>query len=163
MQIFVLDYNPKIAAENLADIHIVKMCLETAQILSAIIILKGKRLINEMPKPLNLKHPVITSIIDSQPTINWVVCYNSWLQKEYEKRYHKRHMYYKLADIYIFDLFKPTPNSNCCDLTFARDFKGFKTNKQDIVQAYRDYYKFKKKTLKRWKYTNSVEPNWLKE
>ena len=38
MQLFILDYNPKKAAQMLADTHVRKMCLETAQILSAILI-----------------------------------------------------------------------------------------------------------------------------
>ena len=36
MNIFVLDYNPQVAAEYHCDKHVVKMILESAQILCAV-------------------------------------------------------------------------------------------------------------------------------
>ena len=59
MQIFVLDYDPKKAASYLSDIHLNKMCLETAQILSSIMVVNHIDLVEGMPKPFNVRHPVI--------------------------------------------------------------------------------------------------------
>ena len=49
------------------------------------------------------------------------------------------------------------------DLIFARTFKGIEIREPDIVSAYREYYRFKKKQLRHWKYTRTPEPDWINE
>jgi hypothetical protein len=49
MNIFVLDDDPKKAAEMLCDRHVVKMCVETAQILSGVMLRRGMELYDDMP------------------------------------------------------------------------------------------------------------------
>lgn len=51
MNIFVLDTNPAKAAAMLCDCHVRKMCMETSQILSAVMLRRGLELYPEMPKP----------------------------------------------------------------------------------------------------------------
>lgn len=62
MNIFVLDTNPKRAAEYQADTHVVKMVLETAQLLSTAIHYKAHQFHIEMDtnvfyKPTHVYHP----------------------------------------------------------------------------------------------------------
>lgn len=45
MNIFVLDKNPSMAAQMLCDCHVRKMCVETAQILSGVMLRRGLPLI----------------------------------------------------------------------------------------------------------------------
>ena len=47
--------------------------------------------------------------------------------------------------------------------SFARAFKGITIRTKDIVEAYREYYRFKKSIIRNWKYTNAEEPEWLKQ
>lgn len=161
MQLFVLDRCPVHSAMYLADVHVIKMCLETAQILSSVMTIKGLPLFEGAPKAYNTRHPVIRAI-DTQDKIDWVLRHNLALQVEFIYRFHKQHKYYKLALDYIKKLSSLNLMFNIqLPEGLARDFKDFTTDKTDIVEAHRDYYKFKKSIIKRWKYTNREEPEWL--
>ena len=163
MQLFVLDYNPEDAVKSLSDIHLRKMCLETAQILSSIMVNKGVPTCFNMPKPFNLKHPVIKAINTSKK-INWLLEYNHKLHDEYLYRFGKSHSYHSLVDLYKSKLLKHiSEKTEKSDLDFAKDFKDVEILDEDIVEAYRKYYKYKKSIIKQWKYTNREEPTWLKE
>ena len=160
MQLYVLDYEPKKAVEYLADCHVIKMCLETAQILSSVRHNKGMLHISGCPKPYNPKHPVIVAV-NSFKKANWLLEYNKAIQDEYFYRFGKKHAYFDL--IYVYDDLKNRCiwNNYNENLDFARDFKDFQTNNQDLVGAFRDYYQFKKSIIKRWKYSKRNEPEWL--
>ncbi len=160
MQLFILDKNPTKSAEFLADTHIRKMCLETAQILSAIVIKKNLQLPPEFPKPHNLNHPIIASI-DSQSQINYLLQYNSALQDEFLYRFEKKHAYFNLSFGYVKILFQVTENTDFFN-KFDKVFKNFQTDEQKIVKAYRLYYFFKKSIIKNWHYTKRNEPFFLK-
>lgn len=163
MQLFILDRCPVHSAMYLADVHVIKMCLETAQILSSIMAIKGLPLFEGAPKPYNTRHPVIKAI-DTQAKLNWVLNHNIALQAEFIYRFHKQHKYFKLFGNYIETLsVLEQVAKQASPEGLARDFKDFTTTKEDIVEAHRDYYKFKKSIIKRWKYTNREEPDWLKE
>lgn len=161
MQLFVLDYDPGRAAVMLCDVHLRKMCLETAQILSGVLFWQGRALLPGMPKVYNAAHPVIRAV-ETPQKINWVLLYNLALHKEYFRRFGKKHAYSDLAEKYQHLMYQDQVKTSFADLTFARDFKGVEITEPDIVQAYRQYYCFKKKLLKRWSYTNTCEPDWLK-
>ena len=160
MQLFVLSKEPAEAPKYLADVHVRKMCLETAQILSTIMASKGIPLCEGMPKPYNSNHPVIKAI-DTQRKLNWVLLYNIHLQAEYTFRFGKNHKYACLVDDYIDGLYDYASNGAITDYDFSKNFKNFKTNNHYVVGAYREYYKFKKSQIKNLKYTNREEPWWL--
>ena len=162
MQLFVLDWDAKAAAEMLCDVHLRKMCLETAQILSGVIFLQGKKPTAGMPGLYNVKHPVIRSI-DTPEKINWVILCNEALHRNYLKRFGKVHAYSLLAPEYRKILFTDDVSISKESLTFARNFKDIEITEPDLVLAYRIYYRCKKHILKNWHYTNSSEPDWLRE
>ena len=162
MQLFVLDKNPSNAVEYLADTHVIKMCLETAQILSTITAIKGIPLHPDMPQPYNVNHPVIKAI-DTPEKLNWVLVYNIILQCEYTYRFHKDHKYANIIAMYMDTLYDYDVDPDITEYDFSKNFKDFKTNNTYVVGAYRDYYKFKKSKIKRWTYTNREEPWWLKD
>lgn len=159
MQLFILDKNPEKAVKMLADCHIIKLCLETAQILSSVIKNHNKQNNQLLPKPYNPNHPVIKAI-NNQFKINYVLKYNKALHNEFIYRFNKKHAYFSLINIYNKILFNDTDIKD--DFSFAQDFKNFSTDEHDIVNAFKAYYKFKKSIIKRWKYTKTEEPNWLK-
>lgn len=162
MQLFILDEIPERAAGMLCDSHLRKMCMETAQILSSVLYRRGRAVPEQLPKPYNPSHPVILAV-DTPEKICWVIRYNLSLHREYFRRFGKRHAYYSFCRIYR-KLFSCTAISlRKEDLTFARDFKDIEIREPDIIQAYREYYRYKKKKLRSWKYTNAPEPDWIKE
>ena len=90
--------------------------------------------------------------------------YNCELHLEYFKRFKYRHAYAELSLHYcskLAKIFEDTFSYNKEDLTFCRDFKDFSSDKEDIVKAFRDYYRYKKSIIGRWNYTNAIEPDWL--
>ena len=160
MQLFILDLDPEKVPGMLCDVHVRKMCLETAQILSSVIRLQRKKLPPELPKPYNVNHPVIRAL-DTAQKINWTVQFNSALQREYCRRFGKKHAYFERAEIYHEILFRPGAAALPAGWTFARAFKDVKITEPDIVQAYRLYYRHKRKVIRSWHYTGTEPPNWL--
>lgn len=163
MQLFILDESPQIAVECLSDIHLRKMCVETAQILSSVFFNSGWLVKKPFPKPYNPNHPIIKAI-NSYKKIEWVVQYNKWLHREYEYRFDKLHAYHSLCSNYedLMNLvFAPDINNQIDIQSFCRDFKDFSSNESNIVDAYRGYYRYKKSIINRWHYTKRNEPNWL--
>ena len=161
MQLFILDLDPGRVPAMLCDAHVRKMCLETAQILSSVIRRQGRKLPPGVPKPYNVNHPVIRAL-DTAQKINWAVRFNTALHREYCRRFGKKHAYSGLTGIYHAILFRSGPTIDPAGWTFARDFKDVTINEPDIVLAYREYYRHKKKNLRRWHYTGTKEPDWLK-
>lgn len=171
MNIFVLDRNPANAVSYLADCHVRKMCLEHAQILSTLVFMHNPRELPTIqfelqgPGPYNTKHTVITAI-DNEAKLKYVLRYNIELHKEYRFRFDKFHTYFKLHHYYLQALLRPaTPPSlyysGCDPEGLHRCFGSFVSPEQDLVYAYRDYYRYKKSAIRNWKYTNRQEPAWL--
>lgn len=158
MNIFVLDKSLVKSAEKLCDCHVRKMCVETAQILSGVILRQGKELLPGMPRPQNINHPVIKAI-DTPQKINWVLMYNHELHREFFKRFGKTHAYYNLHDDYFQHLvtnfagYDYSGLAKCCG---DMDVSGL-----DIVTAYRKYYTEVKKpqlmAKNLWKFTKSED------
>lgn len=158
MQLYILDRDPRRAVTYLADVHIIKMCLETAQIIAGVIHNLHLPQVPGMLKMYNPAHPVIKAV-DTPEKLNWVLIYNWNLQCEYLFRFGKRHACFDLS-IRCFDgVWQPQFGMSCENL--ARSFKNFSSDKCDIVLAFREYYKFKKSRIKRWKYSRRSEPGWL--
>jgi len=160
MQLFVLDYDPRAAAEMLCDVHLRKMCLENAQILSGVLSGQQIALHPAMPRCFNINHPVIRAV-NSVCKINWVVRYNIALHAEYYFRFGKKHLYAELTGEYEKMLFVAGTACSAADYTFCRNFKTVHISTSDIVQAYRSYYCWKKTQLALWHYTRRHEPEWL--
>ena len=71
MQLFIIDKDPFKAAHALADCHVRKQILETAQILTAYWVNSGHERLEWMPKPQNYNHPVAKAI--NQENVRWVI------------------------------------------------------------------------------------------
>ena len=163
MNIFVLNSDPAKAAKMLCDSHVRKMCVETAQILSGVMLRRGMELYEDMPKPQNINHPVIVAVDFAafDEALDWVLNYNFALHKEYTMRFGSYHAYSELTLEYINELWSGGDGSceklnKCCgDLDVAD---------MDIVSAYRKYYtEVKKPALlekNMWKFTKRED--WTK-
>ena len=97
MNIFYLHENPEICAEYHCDKHVVKMILETAQMLStAHRIIDGDKWANDVGlyKMAHKNHPSTIWTRRSANNYEWLYHHFVALSKEYTKRYGKEHLSY---------------------------------------------------------------------
>jgi hypothetical protein len=150
MNIFVLSVNPQEAARMQFDKHIVKMALETAQILSTI---------NGGPyKPTHQNHPCVLWAAEALENYKWLVKHGIAICEEYTYRFNKRH---KCQDV-IESLHEPlvcipqgcTPWVLCMPEQYKLKYLDgtYKT-----VESYREYYK-SKASFANW--TKRNKPDW---
>lgn len=158
MNIFYLDNNINNCAKLHCDKHVVKMILESAQMLST-----AHRELDNNDNPLLYKsthknHPCNKWIRESEQ--NYLYLYNLFisLSNEYTYRYNKIHLSYtKLSDI----LKSPPTNINKTKsftqppLCMPDEYKS-----DDHIESYRKYYKSKSNNFKLI-YTKRETPSWL--
>lgn len=156
MNIFVLDENPEIAAKYHNDKHVVKMILETAQLLN-----------NAYPDiienyPINLKrykkthhsHPCSIWASQSLKNWNWLAQLGINLCKEYTHRYNKIHKTQSIIEWMI----KNPPFLQDIELTQFKQAMPDNIKNEDVVIAYRNYYNTHKRHIAKW--TNREIPKW---
>ena len=148
MNIFVLDNDPFKAAEYQCDKHVVKMVLETAQLLcSAHETAPYKR--------THYNHPCAIWTRSSLSNYNWLVKHGLGLAREYALRYNKAH---KSTEVIEWaGLHKP----DILDLgllPFAQAMPDQYKNADPVI-AYRNYYIHDKARLAKWKHGNI--PAWF--
>jgi hypothetical protein len=156
MNIFVLDENPSLCAEYHCDKHVVKMILETCQLLcSAYYFQENMDNVKNIDiyKLTHKNHPC--SIWVRQSLSNWLWLKNLGIElyKEYKYRYGKQH---KSGEIIIS---LPTPNIKDFGLTNMPQAMPEIYKKDNVVEAYRDYYRNEKTNI--LKYTNRSIPSWV--
>ena len=163
MQLFIIDKDPFKAAHALADCHVRKQILETAQILTAFWVNSGHERLEWMPKPQNYNHPVAMAL--NQENVNWVIEHLHGLLNEFFWRFNHTHSYeylkYSWKDSRILKKLNIFNYNIENFYSFHRMFSGFKPEPSDIVSEYRQYYRWKSKQIKNFKYTNVKPPEWL--
>ncbi len=156
MNIFYLDINPTLAAQYQCDKHVVKMIVETAQLMStAHHILDGSSADPGLYKSTHKNHPSAIWVRESNNNYNWLLCHLMALLHEYHHRYGKRH---KTGDLLPI-LMRPPKN---IPITYFKNPPQcmpdeFKT--ENTVEAYRNYYRTGKAHL--LAYTKRERPDWL--
>jgi len=147
MNIFVLDRDVRKCAEYHNDKHVVKMILESAQLLCGVHhMVKSQN--NEVPYRLSHKnHPCSIWARENISNYLWLCELGLELCKEYTYRYGKRH---KSQDVIEWCLTN-VPNLPEEDFTeppkaMPEDYKV-----EDVVQSYRNYYIGDKKYFSKWK------------
>ena len=94
MNIFYLHQNPEVAAKAMCNKHIVKMILESAQMLStAHQILDGES--DEYYKAAYVNHPSSVWVRQSSRHYQWLYEHFVYLNMEYSNRYNRTHMTYR--------------------------------------------------------------------
>ena len=153
MNIFVLDEKVEKCAEYHCDKHVIKMILESAQMLSAVVRLNGY---DVGYKLTHKNHPCTKWARESLSNYNWLVRLTRLLNYEYRYRYDKdiNHKSYDLVKTL------PIPDLSDIGLTpFAQAMPDQYKNK-NAVKAYRDYYINEKSKFLTW--TNRKTPIWYK-
>lgn len=168
MNIFVLHENPRIAAQYHCDKHVVKMILETAQMLGSAVIRHGAQP-EQMPLTQSGKpykggyhyHPCTVWAGDTRDNFQWLCQLGFYLCAEYTKRYHKVHSCEpKITHLSKLSNLIPdgkltefavaiSEDSNCRLLPLFEQ--------KSVVEKYRAYYNCDKSGFATWK-TNT--PSW---
>jgi len=175
MNIFVLDQNPILAAQLQCDKHVVKMIVETAQMLStAHRILDGEQYIDNssgrrikrwrhdslddsLYKASHVNHPCNVWLRESSLNYEWLYNHFVALCSEYNLRYNKMHeTSRKLRNI----LGTHPKNLRQGSLTPFALAMPDEYRSDDVVQSYRRYYNSKQSAFK-MKWTVRKPPDWV--
>jgi hypothetical protein len=155
MNIFFLDENPTLSAQYHVDKHVVKMILETAQLLCGVHHLTDQ-VNDQVPYKLSHKnHPCAVWARESLSNYLYLCELGLELGKEYTYRYGKRHKSIEVIEWCIVN--KP----NIPDIGFTTPARAmpdeFKVD--SVVESYRNYYMGAKSDLASWK--NREKPFWF--
>jgi hypothetical protein len=184
MNIFYIDKDPVQAAEWMVDKHVVKMILESAQLLStAHRLLDGRQVteqkyvngsfparyrnvkrwkLDDAREPVlysatHINHPSAVWCRASVENYNWLVDHFFALMREYTYRYNKEHKCYGELS---YMLQSPPKNLQEWDMTTMPSAMAdeYKISNDPIVN-YRNYYKLGKTRMHSWK--NRQPPEWI--
>lgn len=152
MNIFVLDEDPVLAATMQCDKHVVKMVLESAQLLCS------PFENGEAPyRRTHYNHPCSIWTRTSRQNYDWLLIHAYTLVREYNTRYNKTHKSLSVIDWCA---------ANCGKLNlpdigrtpFVQAMPDKYKNSCDAVAAYRAYYLGDKAKFAKW--TGSNPPEW---
>lgn len=145
MNIFFLDFDTKKCAKYHCDKHVIKMILESAQLLCSVHHVTN----GSAPYKLSHKnHPCSIWVRSSLSNYLYLCELGLELCREYTYRYDKRH---KSQDVIEWCL-NNKPNIHDVDFTsppLAMDDE-YKIG-QDVIESYRNYYRKGKRHLVSWK------------
>ena len=178
MNIFYVDSDPEVAARNMVDKHVVKMILETAQLLStAHRVIDGEEYVGQsqsgrkakrwrlsgnvdaiMYAATHINHPSAVWVRENSANYAWLYDHLLALGREYTHRYGRTHLTIdKLKDI-LEDAPENIEQSNvmtkmpsCMDKQYIVSL--------DPITNYRNYYNYGKTDLLRW--SNRPPPQWI--
>lgn len=163
MNIFFLDEDPYVAAQMQVDRHVVKMILETAQILSTNhrildgdedgVLPDGRQ--EDFYRSTHRNHPSTIWARQSVENYNWLVDHFHGLLQEYTHRYKKEHKTGRL----LFQLQSPPLALKDWDWTTPPSCMPEEYQIGSYVDNYREYYRKGKAHLHKW--TNREPPIWL--
>jgi hypothetical protein len=175
MNIFVLDRDPKLAAQMHCDKHVVKMILESAQLLSTAHRLLDGELYEGQTKTgrkvkrwwlhderelylyqaTHINHPCAVWARESETNYSWLYSLFVELSKEYTHRYGKVHKCMTMNPLLRISPtnIKSTGSMTAFPLAMPDDCKT-----EDVVESYRNYYKKNKVAIARW--SKRPAPTW---
>lgn len=156
MNIFYLHRIARICAKMHLDRHVVKMILETCQLLCTTHHVTESEYIPPY-KPTHKNHPCTIWVRESIDNYKWLVEFGLELSKEYTYRYGKTHK----CEAYIRELGKNIPNLPNIGFTKPAQAMPDIYKCDDSIKAYRQYYFFEKYDLHSWKKRDV--PKWIKK
>lgn len=157
MNIFVLDLDVKKCAEYHNDKHVVKMILESAQLLCGVHHMT-ESLSNDIPYKLSHKnHPCSIWARESVTNYLWLCELGLELCYEYTYRYGRKHKSQEVIEWCVVN--KP----NISDKGFTEPPKAMPNQYKvkSVVESYRNYYLGDKAYFSKWK--NRKTPKWFSQ
>lgn len=152
MNIFTVETCPVRSAQALCDKHVVKMPVETAQMLSTAVVRHGG---TSTYRPTHSRHPCTVWAGDSRQNFRWLVVHGMALCHEYTARYGKVHKSQAVIQA-CNDQAQLLPLSPgfvdqpiCMPDEYRRD---------SVVESYREFYRGAKSHFATWKRNR---PEWF--
>lgn len=167
MNVFVCHQDPVLAAKYLCDRHVVKMVLESAQLLSTVCAEKGLDFEGRY-KSTHKGHPCVIAMKNDSNYLNWVSQHGFALAFEYSNRFHKIHKSLDVIHDASLVLIQEKLMPGKFDLMEIESFPKavFDEFKNlPVVEAYQKH--LAKKYLELWKPNEAkwtkpgIKPNWL--
>ncbi|EKO3368345.1 pyrimidine dimer DNA glycosylase/endonuclease V [Vibrio fluvialis] len=153
MNIFILDDDIKLCAQYHCDQHVVKMILESVQLLCTALNKKGF----ETPyKSTHVKHPCVLWVEESYDNFLWLTELVRELNTEYKFRYDKSVDHKSMA---VLELIQQHTYPSIGLTEFAQAMPDEYKIRGDAVSAYRRFYLAEKMGFARW--TKRELPAWL--
>lgn len=160
MNIFYLDEDPKLAAQYQCDKHVVKMILETAQILSTVYHQNCVNPPDFLYKATHKNHPCVLWAGRCRENFEWLVRHGLELCNEYKYRYGKTHKSRDvIAKIAVSIEFLKLPRLG--NITEVAQAMPESCRRKDGVAAYRNYYVAEKLPNIQCRWTKREKPSWL--
>jgi hypothetical protein len=155
MNIFYLHSDVTVAAKMHCDKHVVKMILETAQMLTSVQHRYGNT--NMTYKPTHVNHPSTRWAGDNKTHYQWLWRLGMELCAEYTRRYGKVH---KTQAFLEGELKQPPEGMPTIKWSQPPQCMPDEYKVEgDSITAYRNYYVGAKSYMARWK--NSQRPEWM--
>jgi len=170
MNIFILDDNPVKAAQLQCDKHVVKMVLESAQMLSTAHRMldgtvekrpskSGKRMVNyykhpdpvmdeQLYKAVHFNHPCTVWTMQTTANYRWHYTHFIALCNEYKYRYGKEHLTDTKMRRVLAKYPDNLPRKKLTPFALAMQHQPQCINRDDPVQSYKDYYITKQSNFK---------------
>lgn len=161
MNIFYLDHDPVECAKQHCDKHVVKMILETAQLLSnAHHMIDGEQVIKPIYKLTHKNHPSAVWVRQCKAHYDWLWTLLHALCKEYTHRYGKVH---KVEREGLLEILKDSPMGIGKSIVFVEPPPAMPDEYKapSAIQSYKNYYKGAKASFARW--TNRPIPVWFSQ
>lgn len=168
MNIFITNLCPVLSAQALDNKRVVKMILESGQMLSSAIWLHTGETYHDIYKPAFVKHPCTIWAAESIGNWNWLMNHMVALADEYAYRYNgKKHSTMRIKEALMAHskkVFNPnltsiTKFANCThSIELKLDFR----DEEDVVLAYQKYLNGKwvrEKRLAQWH--RREYPSWI--
>ena len=156
MNIFFLHWDPRVCAIMHVDRHVVKMILESCQLLCTAHHVTESTYIPPY-KSTHKNHPCSKWVRESISNYKYLVILAEELCKEYTYRYNKTHK----CEAYIKELGKNIPPITNINFTQPAQAMPDIYKSENVINSYRCYYLFEKTKLHNWK--KRTVPYWIEE
>lgn len=157
MNIFYLHDDPKLCAQAHCDKHVVKMIVETAQLLSTAHHVLDGNTGKAIYKPTHPKHPSAIWCRETDSNYVWLWCLLVSLCKEYTHRYGKIHKC-QWSGV-VKELMTLPSNIKRGDFTQPTPAMPDNYKTVDSIESYHNYYNGSKASFAKW--TNRPIPSWF--
>ena len=139
MNIFLLHWNPRVAAQYHCDKHVIKMILETAQLLYSVHWMLNSPLPANAYKLSHKNHPCAIWARQTLTNYLWLCSLGWWLCKEYQYRYGETKVH-KTESHIVWLLENHPVNIPFLAMTPPAQAMPDAYKQEDPIQAYRTYY-----------------------
>ena len=160
MNIFLSDTDPWEAAQALDSQRLVKMVLETAQLLSTAVHVEEHELAAQVYRPTHLHHPCTKWVISAAANYRWTLDHFAALTTEYTFRYGREHACNKLYPLFLSFLNDWDEGADADEIEYWTYHDGTRGTGAEITEKYRNYLAEKWNNDDRPKWNPRAEPSW---